>query len=173
MTIIPKMENYGANDGALLPGRDDSSRDPVKQADSVRDLLNLVTQETRFVLIQNIVAHPQGMPSLKELAYANPSKSKSTIRNHLEKLVDAGVVEEVHLPDDERTRDLPHKFFRLPEASREFLEDHDLLRAEETLQEMYSMLEKTPEMERYIEAPRPNVSEDDDETDDSRRKMTH
>lgn len=149
------------------------NRDRAKKADDIRNTLNLVTQETRYVLIQNIVAHPKEAPSLKELAYANPSKSKSTIRNHLQKLVDAGVVEKVHLPNDERKRDLPHRFFRLTESTREFLEEHDLLRAEETLKEMHSMLEKTPEIKRYIEAPRPGdfESDDDERTDNSRRKL--
>lgn len=166
------MNEHRPNNGSLLRSRDDSNRDPVEQADNVRDLLNLVTQKTRFVLIQNIVAHPKEAPSLKELAYANPSKSKSTIRNHLDKLVDAGVVKAVHLPKEERKRDLPHKFFRLTESSRDFLEEHDLLRAEETLKEMHSMLEKTPEIERYVEAPRPGDFESDEETtDDLPRKL--
>lgn len=166
------MTQYRQNDGSLLLGREDLNPDPEEQADSIRDLLNLVTQETRYVLIQNIVAHPKEMPSLKELAYANPNKSKSTIRNHLDKLIEANVVEAVHLPKDERSRDLPHRFFRLTEGGRDFLERHDLLRAEETLKEMHSMLEKTDEIQKYIEAPRPSASENGEEaSDDSCRKL--
>lgn len=169
-----KMTQHKPNDGSLLRGRDNSNRDPDEQADEIRDLLNLVTQETRYVLIQNIVAHPKEMPSLKELAYANPSKSKSTIRNHLDKLIEADVIEAVHLPKDERKRDLPHRFFCLTEGGRDFLERHDLLRAEETLKEMHSMLEKTDEIQKYIEAPRPKTSRNDDDeetSDDSCRKL--
>ena len=167
------MTQNEPNNGSLLRSRDDSNRDRAKKADDIRNTLNLVTQETRYVLIQNIVAHPRETPSLKELAYANPSKSKSTIRNHLDKLIDAGVVETVHLPKEERKRDLPHRFFRLTEWSRDFLEEHDLLRAEETLKEMHSMLEKTPEIERYVEAPRPGdfESDDDEKTDESRKRL--
>lgn len=156
--------------GSLLRGRDDSERTREEQADNIRDLLNLVTQKTRFVLIQNIVAHPEGMPSLKELVYANPSKSKSTIRNHLDKLIDAGVVKTVELPKEERQRDLPHKFYRPTKSGEHFLEEHNLLRAEETLKEMHSMLEKTPKIQQYVEAPRPDNSETgNDEKNDSRR----
>lgn len=144
---------------------------PEAQADTIREWLDLVTQKTRFVLIQDIVAHPKEMPSLKEFVYANPSKSKSTIRNHLNKLIDAGVVETVELPKDRRQRDLPYRFYRLTESAREFLEDHDLLRAEETLKEMHSMLEKTPEIQKYIEAPRPDEEADDGENEGSRRTV--
>lgn len=165
------MNKHRPKDDSLPRGRDDSNSNPEMQADNIRDLLNLVTQETRYVLIQNIVAHPKEMPSLKELAYANPSKSKSTIRNHLNKLIDANVVEAVQLPSEERQRDLPHRFFRLTENSRDFLERHDLLRAEDTLKEMHSMLEKTDEIQKYMEAPRPTKSKNDDLSDDSRRKM--
>lgn len=171
MAIRESMTNYEQDSESPRRGRDSEQNDPTADADDARELLNLVTQKTRFVLIQNVVAHPEGMPSLKELVYANPSKSKSTIRNHLDKLIEAGVVETVELPRDERQRDLPHKFYRLTESGREFLERHDLLRAEETLEEMHSMLEKTDEIRKYADAPRPDDSKtgSDDEADDSRR----
>jgi len=66
--------------------------------ESVRERLNVVTQETRFSLLQDILGHPSELPTLKELDYVNPSKSQTTIRQHLQQLVDAGIVEEVLLP---------------------------------------------------------------------------
>jgi len=63
--------------------------------ESVRERLNVVTQETRFALLQDILGHPSELPTLKELDYVNPSKSQTTIRQHLQQLVDAGIVEEV------------------------------------------------------------------------------
>lgn len=147
---------------------DTGSRQPTdgsdENTDDVRELLNLVTQETRFTLIQNIVGHPKEMPSLKELDYVNPSKSKSTIRDHLDQLIAAGIVESVELADDHRQRDLPYRFYRLTDSARQFLADHELLRAEDTLQQMYSMLETTPQIEKYLDAPRPGDERDTDET---------
>ena len=159
------MTTHKEDNGSLLNGRDESQSSPEDRTESIRDLLNLVTQKTRFVLIQNIVAHPEGLPSLKEIVYANPSKSKSTIRNHLDKLIDAGVVETVELPKEERQRDLPHKFYRLTESGEQFLQEHELLQAEETLEEMHSMLEKTPQIQKYVEAPRPGDSKTDSDED--------
>ncbi|MDS0261883.1 winged helix-turn-helix domain-containing protein [Haloarcula sp. S1CR25-12] len=121
-----------------------------------REQLNLITQETRFVLIQNILSHPEQLPTLKELDYVNPGKSQSTIREHLERLIEADIVEEVTLPEDKRQRDLPWQFYGLTAAGRQLLEDADLLGAEPTLQDMYSMLETTPQIEKYASAPRPD-----------------
>jgi DNA-binding HxlR family transcriptional regulator len=65
--------------------------------DTVRERLNVVTQDTRFSLVQDILGHPSGLPTLKELDYVNPSRSQTTIRQHLQHLVDAGIVEKVEL----------------------------------------------------------------------------
>lgn len=126
--------------------------------DAVRERLDVVTQETRFALIQDILGHPSGLPTLKELDYVNPSKSRTTIRQHLQKLVDAGIVEEVLLSEDRRQNDLPYKFYGISEHARQFLENHNLLRAEETLGEIYANIETTEEIERYENAPRPERS---------------
>lgn len=123
--------------------------------ESVRERLNVVTQETRFALLQDILGHPSGLPTLKELDYVNPSKSQTTIRQHLQQLVDAGIVEEVFLPEDRRQNDLPYKFYGISESGRQFLEEHDLLRAQDTLREIYDRVEKTDDIRRYETAPRP------------------
>lgn len=122
-----------------------------------REQLNVLTQETRFTLIQNILAHPKQLPSLNELDYYNPSKSKSTIRNHLETLLEYELIEEQTLPEDERTRDLPWKFYGLTTEATALLEDGSLMEAEETLQDIYALLELSDEMTRYAEAPRPDT----------------
>ena len=123
--------------------------------DDERKTLNVVTQETRFVLLQNILGHPQQLPSLKELSYVNPSKSDGTIYEHLRTLIDAGITVAHELPSDERSRDLPYKFYGLTDGGRDFLEEHGLLRAESTLQEAYEAVEKPERIEHYETAPRP------------------
>jgi len=128
---------------------------PPSDLETVRSRLNVVTQETRFSLLQDILGHPVGLPTLKELDYVNPSKSRTTIRQHLEELVDAGIVEEVLLSEERRRNDRPYKFYGLSEEGRAFLEEHKLLRAEDTLREIYDRVEKTDEIERYEAAPRP------------------
>ena len=123
--------------------------------ESVRERLNVVAQETRFSLLQDILGHPSELPTLKELDYVNSSKSQTTIRQHLQQLVDAGIVEEVLLPEDRRQNDLPFKFYGISESGRQFLAEHKLLRAQDTLREIYDRVEKTDDIKRYETAPRP------------------
>ena len=128
---------------------------PAGGIDRVRERLNVVTQETRFSLIQDILGHPAQLPTLKELDYVNPSKSQTTIRQHLQELVNEGILEKASLPKDQRQNDLPYTFYGLSEDGRKFLAEHGLLRAEETLTEIYNSVEKTETIQRYETAPRP------------------
>jgi len=123
--------------------------------ESVRERLTVVTQETRFALLQDILGHPSELATLKELDYVNPSKSRTTIRQHLQQLVDAGIVEEVLLPEDRRQNDLPYKFYGISESGRQFLDEHKLLRAQDTLREIYDNVEKPDDIKRYETALRP------------------
>jgi len=132
-----------------------TSDHPPSDLEAVRERLNVVTQETRFVLLQDILGHPAELPTLKELDYVNPSKSQTTIRQHLQQLVDAGIVKEVLLPEDRRQNDLPYKFYGISEGGRQFLAEHKLLRAQDTLREIYDRVEKTDDIKRYETAPRP------------------
>ena len=122
-----------------------------------RELVHFVTQQTRFALVNNILQHPDRLPSMYELQELNPSVSEATVYKHIQKLVDAGIVTEVALDDDRRRHGYPRKFYGLTEAGREFLEDHSLLAAEETLQQMYETISDKPEkMVEYENAPRPD-----------------
>lgn len=75
-------------------------------------------------------------------------------------------VEKVVLPKEERTRDLPHRFYRLSDIGQNLLERHDLLRAKETLKEMYSVLEKTEKIEKYMHTPQPGDGKNQDGSKD-------
>jgi DNA-binding MarR family transcriptional regulator len=121
-----------------------------------RELVHFITQQTRFALINNILQHPDQLPSMYELEALNPSVSDATVYKHVQKLIDAGIVREVALDDDQRQQGYPWKFYGLTEAGREFLDDHNLLAAEETLQRIYETLSDKPEkMVKYENAPRP------------------
>ncbi len=135
-----------------------STRLGAGDATGTRELVHFVTQETRFALLANVLGHPEGMPSMYELEQLNPSVSEATVYKHVQKLVDAGVLEDVALPEDERRQGYPWKFYRLTDEGRTFLERHNLLAAEETLGRMYeSISDKPGKMVKYENAPRPSV----------------
>jgi DNA-binding MarR family transcriptional regulator len=121
-----------------------------------RELVHFVTQQTGFALINNILQHPDQLPSMYELEELTPSVSDATVDKHIQKLVDAGIVKQVALDDDQRRQGYPWKFYGLTAEGREFLEDHNLLAAEETLQQIYDTISDKPEkMVKYEKAPRP------------------
>ena len=90
----------------------------------------------RFSLVQDILGHPSGLPTLKELDYVNPSRSQTTIRQHLQGFVEAGIVEKVELPEERRQNNLPYTFYGISEEGRRFLEEHKVPRARETLRDL-------------------------------------
>jgi predicted ArsR family transcriptional regulator len=92
-----------------------------------------------------------------ELEVVNPSVSDATIYKHIQRLIDASIVTGVALDDDQRRQGYPWKFYGLPEEGREFLEAHNLLAAEETLQRIYDTIADKPEkMVKYENATRPD-----------------
>ncbi len=122
-----------------------------------RELLHFLTQETRFAILGNVLQHPEGLPSMYELEQLNPGVSEATVYKHVQKLIDAGILEEAALPDNERRQGYPWKFYGLTEEGQAFLEEHNLLAAEETLQRIYESISDKPEkMEKYEAAPRPD-----------------
>jgi len=123
-----------------------------------RELLHEITQETRFNIIQTILMHPKQLPSLKEVAYMHPDRSKATLREHLEKLREMNVVEKIELPKEQQSRGAPKVFYGLSEEGREILEEFGLLDIEETLQYMYDNMKKPEHIQKYEEAPRPKMA---------------
>lgn len=123
-----------------------------------RELVHFVTQQTRFALINNILQHPDQLPSMYELEELNPSVSDATVYKHIQKLIDAGIVKEVALDDDQRRQGYPWKFYDLTEDGREFLDEHNLLAGEKTLQQIHETISNKPaKMIKYENAPRPDT----------------
>jgi len=88
-----------------------------------------------------------------ELEELNPSVSEATVYKHIQKLIDAGIVREVPLDDDQRRQGYPWKFYGLTEEGQTFLDEHNLLAAEETLQQIYETISNKPEkMVKYENA---------------------
>ena len=118
--------------------------------------LHVVTQERRYNLIADILGHPQGLPSLSELDYMNPPVERTTIQDHLQRLIEVDVVEAVEIPVGERSRDLPHVFYGLTGSGRQLLDEHGLLDEEDAWKDLYARVEKTEKIQKYEDAPRPS-----------------
>lgn len=133
----------------------------------VVELIHFVSQETRYTLIANMLAHPKQTPSLKELQYLYPDKGRTTIVEALEKLVEWGFVDKLVIPPGDRSRSLPSSFYRVSDVGHRFLEQVGLLPDERQLKQQYQQL-PLEEVRRYEEAPRQDAVVDYSEVDEQK-----
>jgi len=125
------------------------------------DKLRLVTEETRGNLVQDILGHPRASPSFDELNYLNPSKSRSTIREHLETLIHEGIVKKILLDEADRGRDNPYTFYTLTNEGLDLLVTHNLFVDEVNfIREDYGAVEKPDFVKKCESAPRPDAVEE-------------
>lgn len=154
--------------GGVLINNDESNEQLAigQLSQDVMQLIHLVTQPTRYTLLMNMSAHPKQSPTLDELVYLHPNKGKTTVLEHLDTLVEWGLVEKLVIPTGKRSRSLPSTFYRLSDVGREFLAAYGLYAADEReLQQRYQELPKTDKVIRYEEAPREKAEVDDSGVD--------
>jgi len=120
--------------------------------------LQFVLQETRVVLLQQVLAHETGALSVEELSYRNPDLSEENVRYHLRELEARGIVEGLEISPGERTRELPNTFFAVTKEGLRLLRRANLDEEVGVWKEVYDRLERTDRIER-IEAmeERPTV----------------
>lgn len=117
--------------------------------------LQKATDETRANLLADIVGHPKGAPSVRELEYMNPGLEEDAIRRHLTVLQEVGVVEELVVEPGNRIRGFPYKFYRITEEARELFDRNDLF-PEAAWRRQYDRVQKTGEITELEEMPRPD-----------------
>ena len=116
--------------------------------------LQKATDQPRANLIADIVGHPQGTPSVKELDYMNPALGEDAIRRHLGVLQDVEVVAELVVEPGDRVRGYPYKFYQLTPEARELFDRNNLFPVD-AWQRQYARVEKTGEITELEAMPRP------------------
>lgn len=124
--------------------------------DERRRIYDLLSQETRHLILQFVLAHPAHLPSLDELAYLIP-KNKAAIRDQLEVLRDAGIVEWYDHPPNEGSRDLPSQFYGLTEHGVEVLHEYSYLDGLPVARAIYDNTRLSEKARRHRDAPRPEL----------------
>lgn len=140
--------------------RTDGGESEINQTrfEETREWLDLLSQETRANIVQNILGHRYMMPSLYEFAYLNPSKNKGTIKGHLDKLVETDFILRVTLPQGKRQRDHPDTFYILSNEGYRFLQRHSLLIPDiDEIRSDHSRVKRSDKFKKYEYAPRPTI----------------
>ncbi|WP_117595401.1 ArsR family transcriptional regulator [Haloprofundus halophilus] len=119
-------------------------------------LFELLSQDTRHLIIQELLGHPAHLMSLAELEYMT-GKSQAAIKDQLETLTEAGLLARYTYEPSEGKRDLPSKFYGFTERGVEILHNYKYLRGLPVARALYENTRKTEKIERHESAPRPEL----------------
>jgi predicted transcriptional regulator len=129
--------------------------DPFAEQQRMRELLS---QETRHLVLQLILGHSAHLVSLAELDYMIP-KNEAAILDQLKTLREAGILDMyIHEPNAS-TRNLPSKFWGPTERGVEILYEHNFLRGVPIARAVYKETQKSERVTRHESAPRPELPE--------------
>jgi predicted transcriptional regulator len=117
--------------------------------------MDLLGQSTRHSIIQSILGHPEHLASADELSYFIADKSKKTVDEQLDVLVNEGILAVYEYPPNKSTRGLPWKFYGLSPQSVRVLADFNYLRGVPMARAVYAKTKKTEKISRHEDAPRP------------------
>ena len=119
-------------------------------------LFKLLSQDTRHLIIQELLGLPTHLMSLAELEYMT-GKSQSAIKDQLETLINAGLLARYTHEPSEGKRDLPAQFYGFTERGVEILHEYKYLRGLPIARAFYENTRKTEKIERHESAPRPKL----------------
>lgn len=121
-------------------------------------LFKLLSQDTRHLIIQELLGHPAHLMSLAELKYMT-GKSQAAVKDQLETLIDAGILTRYTYEPSAGKRDLPSQFYGFTEQGVEILYDYKYLRGVPVARALYENTRKTEKIKRHESAPRPELPE--------------
>jgi hypothetical protein len=124
-----------------------------------RELMELLSQETRHSIIQALLGHPEVLASADEINHFIPSKSKKTVDEQLEVLVDAEILGIYEYPPNKEKRGLPWKFYGFTEHGVEILGDFNYLKGVPMARAVHRKTRKPEKIDRHETAPRPALPE--------------
>ncbi|WP_434530126.1 ArsR family transcriptional regulator (plasmid) [Haloarcula sp. NS06] len=119
-------------------------------------LFELLSQDTRQLIVQELLGHPAHLMSLAELEYMT-GKNRVTIRNHLDTLRDEDILAQYIFEPNKETRGLPAQFYGFTERGVEILHDYKYLRGVPVARALYENTRKTEKIQRHEAAPRPDL----------------
>lgn len=138
---------------------DISSRSSVNDGENPlerqRELMELLSQETRHSIVQALVGHPKLLASADEIDHFVPSKSKKSVEEQLDVLVEADILAIYEYPPNRETRGFPWKFYGLTAYGADVLGDFNYLKGVPMARAIHQKTRKPEKIERHEAAPRP------------------
>jgi len=119
-------------------------------------LFELLSQDTRQLIVQELLGHPAHLMSLAELEYMT-GKNRATIKDHLDTLRDEDIIAQYIFEPNKESRGLPAQFYGFTERGVEILHDYKYLRGIPVARALYENTRKTEKIQRHEAAPRPDL----------------
>jgi predicted ArsR family transcriptional regulator len=119
-------------------------------------LFELLSRDTRQLIVQELLGHPTHLMSLAELKYMT-GKNRATVKNHLDTLRDENILAQYIFNPNKETRGLPAQFYGFTERGVESLHDYEYLRGIPVARALYENTRKTEKIQRHEAAPRPDL----------------
>lgn len=133
----------------------DEGENPLERQ---RELMKLLSQETRHSIIQTLLGHPSHLASAAEINHFVANKSKKTVDEQLAMLVEADILSVYEYPPNRDRRGLPWKFFGFSEYGIDVLGDFNYLRGVPIARAVYQKTRTTEQIDRHQNAPRPPLA---------------
>lgn len=124
-----------------------------------RELMELLSQETRHSIVQALLGHPKHLASVDEINHFVPSKSKKTVEEQIDVLVDAEILASYEYPPNRDRRGLPWKFYGFTEYGTDILGDFNYLKGVPMARAVHRKTRTSEKIERHETAPRPPLPE--------------
>ncbi|MCL9817525.1 ArsR family transcriptional regulator [Natronocalculus amylovorans] len=130
----------------------ESEKNPLERQ---RELMQLLSQETRHSIIQALLGHPEVLASAAEINHFVPSKAKKTVEEQLDVLVAADILAIYNHTLNKQKRGLPWKFYGFTTHGTDILEDFNYLKAVPMARAVHQKTRKPEKIIRHETAPRP------------------
>jgi len=132
---------------------DNGDTDPFAEQ---QRLFELLSQDTRQLIIQELLGHPAHLMSLAELEYMT-GKNRATIKDHLDMLREEDIIARYTFEPNKESRRLPAQFYGFTERGVEILHSYKYIRGVPVARALYENTRKTEKIERHETAPRPDL----------------
>lgn len=140
------------SDSGAIEGKADALDEAVPSEEELEDLRSILDR-TRCIILQQILAHDNGVLSKPELKARNPDVNQSTLQYHIDTLVEREILAKQTAPENKR--DLPSVFYAVSERGIELLKQVNLYDEIAVWNQVYSQVPTPEKLTKIEEMDRP------------------
>lgn len=133
-------------------GASDAEPDPL---DRQREMMQVLSQETRHDVVQALLGHPHHLASEDEIDYLVHDKSTGAVQDALGRLVEEDILAVYEHEPNKHTRDYPYKFYGFTEYGIDVLNQFNYLKGVPFARAVHEKTRKSAKIKRHEDAPRP------------------